>query len=378
MTQHAYYSASSSSKWLNCLGSLHAEKEYKKKDTPYSAAAIGTVAHHIADICLSSNSNAIDHLNTKVNDIDVDEEMCTYVDHYVDYVRSYQRHDTINYCEQRVSYEKYAKNGFGTLDASVVDFKNRTIHIFDLKYGIGVKVDAYQNTQAQLYCLGLMSELDVLSIDEKIDEFLIHICQVRLSHFDTWKISKDDLMKFGNYVKHRVDLIEQGDLTRTPGDKQCRWCLALPDCSAVKEHLESKMKSRFSDMNDMTYEKLTDQEKLDVFLNKDLFTLFIKSIDTYFMDKLSSGESVKGLKLIRGKTTSKWKEDIAERVLVDILEDKAYKRKLIGITDARKMIKDKKLIDNLIFKQEGTLKLVKESEKGHPVNTKELFKSMEH
>ena len=68
--------------------------------------------------------------------------------------------------------------------------EGRTLHIVDLKYGKGVKVYAQDNSQAQLYAVGVVNDFGY-AFD--FDQVQITIVQPRLDHIDEWVIDRDTL-----------------------------------------------------------------------------------------------------------------------------------------------------------------------------------------
>lgn len=57
--------------------------------------------------------------------------------------------------EQKVDFSEYVPDGFGTADCLIVS--DETLHIIDFKYGLGVLVDAYENSQMECYALGALA-----------------------------------------------------------------------------------------------------------------------------------------------------------------------------------------------------------------------------
>ena len=82
--------------------------------------------------------------------------------------------------EHQVSYDKWVRDSYGTIDFLAAN--NKTLHIIDLKYGLGVKVDATENSQLKIYALGAIQELDCLYDFEKI---ILTIYQPRIGNVST-------------------------------------------------------------------------------------------------------------------------------------------------------------------------------------------------
>lgn len=236
---HAKLSASGSEIWLNCAGSINAQSQYKNTSSRY--AIEGTFAHELADLCLKNNLPAINYLNNtltikdnkKVKTNTVTEEMASFVQEYIDYVNSYATSESVLYTENKVDFSNHVPDGFGTLDSAIYLPSTETLHIFDLKYGKGVKVVAEKNTQGMLYALGMINELDGL---DRFQDVYIHIVQPRIPSFTHYKTSKLELLEWSKYVSERANLALTDNAPRTAGEKQCLWCLAKNECETLKQY----------------------------------------------------------------------------------------------------------------------------------------------
>jgi len=370
--KHAKLSASGSSKWLNCPGSINAESKIPNKSSVY--AEEGTTAHELADICLKSTEEAAEYIGKEItyesNGKEVkkliDAEMAKYVQEYIDYVLSFETKDSQLFTEDRVDFSNLVPNGFGTMDSAVIDHTTGICHIFDLKYGKGVRVDAENNTQAQLYALGLLNELDGLDL---IRSFVIHIVQPRVSNFSSWEISLKDLIKFGEYCKKQAELALTKTAPRIPGDKQCQWCRAKGSCKSLMKFTEEVITGEFDDldMEELCDNEISDQQIKLILDNKKLIESFLTSVEEDAFDKLLSGGKIPGYKLVEGRSTRKW-IDNAEDILVEKLGDDAYDKKLIGITKAGKKLK-KDQLEELTFKPEGKPTIAPESDKRKSISS---------
>ena len=96
------------------------------------------------------------------------------------------------YIEQRVSVERWAPDCWGTADAIVSGLG--TLHVFDLKYGRGVRVNAYRNPQLLIYALGATELVPTAYIPREID---MTIWQVRLRHVTTYTVTSRALLEWG-------------------------------------------------------------------------------------------------------------------------------------------------------------------------------------
>jgi hypothetical protein len=76
----------------------------------------------------------------------------------------------------------------GTADAVIV--AGSRLHVIDLKYGRGVRVDAERNPQLILYALAALDTLDPLG---EVTDVMLTIHQPRLEHVSSWEATADEL-----------------------------------------------------------------------------------------------------------------------------------------------------------------------------------------
>lgn len=363
MTEHALLSASGSAKWLNCPGSIKAESIYPPRETNEYALE-GTLAHEIADLCLFNDLNADYYIGKEFNKgeklVEIDKYMADYVQEYLNYVRSHMVIGSSLFCEQRVDFSNVVPNGFGTLDSAVMIPNEKMCHIFDLKYGQGVSVDAFENTQGMLYAIGLLNTFDLLGYE--VDKFVIHIVQPRKDNISYWDIDAMELRKFSEYVAERAKLALSDNAPRTPGEKQCQWCEAKGDCKALAKFTEDTIGCMFEDMtNGIDIEPLSKEEKKNILLAKSVIESFLKKVEADAFESLERGEDFPEHKLVYGRVNRKFVDNV-EEIFEEELGEKAYKKALIGIGDAEKLL-GKRRVEELTYKPEPPLTLAHISDK---------------
>ncbi len=379
--KHAKLSASGSAKWLNCPGSIKAEEKYQRSSSVY--ADEGTIAHELADRCLSKKQDASIFIGKTLKQLKIESEsfpsdyiiekdMCDYVQEYVDYVLSHETKKTMLFTEERVDFSIIVPEGFGTLDAAILDPETKVCHIFDLKYGKGEKVDAFENTQGQLYAVGVYNDLNWLG---EIESFRIHIVQPRIPNFSYWDISLNDLKTFMKFAAERAELALTNNAPRVPGEKQCRWCLAKADCKALFKFTEEILCKEFDDESELDEQTLNKEQKKLILDNKDLIYDFLNAVEGSVFETLSQGEQFPGYKLVEGRSNRKF-TDNAEKILVEKLGEEAYKKELIGIGEAEKKL-GKKEMENITFKPEGKPTLAPEYDKRKAIVIKPISEEFE-
>lgn len=335
---HAKLGPSSSSRWMNCPGSVRISEGIKEKSSPY--AEEGTKAHALSELMFE--------------DLDpeewegYDEEMTTEVRKYVDYVMAHMINpNCVLYTEVRLDLGKYIPDGFGTSDNVIVDWDNKTIHVFDLKYGKGVKVWATKNSQGRIYAIGSLLEFDR---EKEMKEIVIHIGQPRLNHFHSEKLTVKELKEYAKIVKKAAKATEDPNAPAIPGELQCRWCLASPECKALRDFTNKTIGEEFDNLD---ADLLNPKELSEVLFHKKLIEKFLKDVEERVTEFLIKGENIPGFETGYSKTNRKWGND-AEEFLIKNLGDDAWQKSLITLGKAEKLL-GKEIIAEHTVKPQGKI-----------------------
>lgn len=228
--EHARLSASGSKRWMECPGSLLLEDLYEEQGSEY--AEEGTRAHALAEIILRRELlNTV--LSCDVQELrdKADVEMQRYTREYVDYCKdlydslTLQHKDTVAFVEEKVRYDEWAPEGYGTVDFCTIG--GDELHIVDLKYGKGVPVSVDGNPQPRLYAKGALQELGFLYVIKKIT---MHIVQPRLQSISRETIEVAELLKWGrDEVMPKAQRAFNGTREFNPGE-HCKFCKARATC----------------------------------------------------------------------------------------------------------------------------------------------------
>ena len=236
---HALLSASGAKRWLSCNPSARLEEIFEETESEY--AKEGTLAHEFAEVKLRKyfldTGMAKRTFSNKVKKIKANKlykpEMDGYTDDYVDYVKSIAmsfENSPFIAIEQKVVFEPYVPESFGTAD-TVVIYGDR-LYIIDLKYGKGVPVFAENNPQLMLYGLGAYLEF---SMFYDIKDIEMHIVQPRLESTSSFIMSAEELLK---WAEEEVKPLAQNAWDGTgkyEAGEQCRFCRAKDACKARSE-----------------------------------------------------------------------------------------------------------------------------------------------
>ena len=360
---HAKLSPSGASRWMSCPGSIVLEAEHPDISSEY--ADEGTAAHTLASMVLTSPGiNASDflgeHIRAGERKFMVTADMARHVQSYVDYVRKAAKGKLL-YVEQAVPIGLLTgeTGATGTADAIIVDAVNRSITVVDLQYGMGVKVDAEDNPQMQMYALGAMEELSLVA-DFTVATMVIH--QPRMDSVSEWTADAAALAAFANKVAASADNV--GEAVRrkagdpdawaeaylAPGEKQCKFCRAKPTCPALRAEMLDVLGAPVATAEDFArftvepVDSAVGDNWLPVLMAKvDMLEMFCKSIRAETERRLLSGKTVDGFKLVEGRQgPRKWTDPAAaEEALKSfrLKSDEMYDKVLISPTTAEKVLK---------------------------------------
>lgn len=371
---HAILSPSSAKRWINCTPSALLAEAAGSKSSVY--AEEGTLAHEIAEHALTQYLEGVydpiidealpikdEHLKNPLFSID----MANYIRDYCDYVigENYEMQKQDGGCrtflERRVDITEFAPDSFGSVDVTLLS--DKTIHIIDLKYGAGVKVTADHNEQMMLYALGTLKAAS----SKDITNIRMTIAQVRLDHYDTFEMSKEDLLAWAEKVlKPAAKAAIRGEGKQVIGS-WCGFCPVKAQCRAQRDAVLADFEEKTEPL------LLSDEEIVDLIGKIDTYKSWIESVNKYVYDRAIQGHKWEGYKLVAGRSSRIIKDEakIRQALLNEFLEDEVLNIKLKGIGDLEKLLGKKVFsarFGDAIESRPGAPKLVPESAKGVEYN----------
>ena len=392
---HAKLSPSGASRWLACPGSVVLGEQYPDTSSAYSRE--GTAAHTLAAMVLRSSSviNADDflgeHIRVEDDKIKVTKDMVRYIQSYVDYVREAAQ-DKMLFIEVAVPIGHLTgeTGATGTADAIIVDVHERSLTVVDLKYGMGVPVNAEDNEQLQIYALGALEECDMLA-DFTTVRMVIHQPRVREEPSE-WTVERDVLRQFAEVVTAGADTVNAAAARRDPasdawveaylhpGEKQCKFCVVPKhECPAYRAEMLDVLgapAATAEDFAEMLIEPASDttgDNWLSAIFGKiGMLEALCKSARAEVERRcFANGGTWNGHKLVRGREgPRKWSDpDAAEEMLKRFRYkvEEIYDRKVISPTSAEKLMKStpKRWAEaqSLITRSEGSLSVAPATDK---------------
>ncbi|TCL60550.1 uncharacterized protein DUF2800 [Kineothrix alysoides] len=364
MGVHSRLSPSAAKQILNCTPSLTTGERFKDEESPY--AAEGSAGHALAEylvkryLKIRTRRPTSDYYTEEL--VEAVEEYVAYVIEQIEEAKKMCKYPILT-VEQRVDLSIYVEGCFGTADMVIVT--DTKVHIIDLKLGKGVEVSAEGNYQLMIYALGVVATVEMLFEIETVE---LTIVQPRLCNFSTWEMSVADLKRWAEeefVPKAKMALAGEGEFHA--GD-WCRFCKARFQC---RERAQEYLKIAQMEFKDPPL--LTDEEMAEVLLKTDGLKKWVEEVYTYAQSEAANNHREwPGFKLVEGRANRKYTD---EEKVVEAAKSAGYtdvfKQTLIGITEMERLMGKKQfneILGGLIYKPQGKVTLVPESDKREPIN----------
>lgn len=357
-TGHSIFGPSSAHRWMRCPRSLIAG--HLAGDNPSYYAAEGSIAHWLAEDWLL-NGNPYRHLGTIHQkdgfEIEITDEMISYVEEYVSLVSTMPGN---HYVEVKVDLSKYTPvPSFGTSDHISAEWG--VLRVKDLKYG-KVWVDAVDNEQGQAYALGAFEELDWLYNFQEIE---IQIVQPRRDNYDTWTITRQQLLEFGERYREAAHKAWDPDAPYNPDPIACEYCPARFTCPALAAVKVKLAAASFDDLEDteMTpaqavavieqemvsvpqlpaFNEVPVERLAQIYEWRPILEKYFREMYDYLLKRLEMDVEVPGQKLAMGRAGNrKWTDEKAARRMLrgrGIADLDLYEQKFISPAAAVQLLR---------------------------------------
>ena len=390
---HAILGASSAKRWLTCTPSARLGERltsrFGSESSPY--AQEGTKAHALAEIKVRKAFYAADGMTTTVYSRMSQEERDAYtginafrydaLQAELGDIPSDMEHATDAYCdvvmekylsakdrdastrlllEQRLDYSRWVPSGFGTGDCVIVS--DSLLEIADLKYGLGIPVDAVDNPQLRLYGLGAIAKFGQLY---DFPAVRMTIIQPRLESVSEETLGRVELLDWAEAeVREKAQQAWKGIGDFVPGD-HCRFCPAKAVCSARVAEALKLFRYGFESPG-----LIPDEQIPGILETLDVAEAWIKDFRSYAEKQALNGQKFPGWKLVRGKKPNRrWadpEEVRAQLLRAGYAPGQIETTSLKPVGEIEKTIGAKAfraLVGGLVAQGEGRLTLVPESDK---------------
>lgn len=374
---HSLLSPSSAHRWMSCTPS--AVLEAKFPDTTSEAAKEGTLAHELAEQKLRNYFYPQDVTKRKLSafitkcrkDELWDDEMLGYTDTYLEYIKQVAMgFDSAPYVVPEKSYDltEYIPGPGAHGTADCVMLHGDQLHIFDFKYGKGVKVEAAGNIQLQLYALGAYEAYKLLYA---VKDVHLHIIQPRIDNISSWSLTLEDLKKVGEVIRKKAELAAAGLGEYNPSADACRFCRAKAVCRARAERNVA-----LAFLADKKPDTLAPEE-IGEYLTKGAdVAKWLEDLKAYALSECLAGHEIPGYKAVEGRGSRDWTDmDAAFKVLNDegYPDTVLYEKKALTLAQVEKLIGKKSftdLVGGYVVKNPGKPALVIEGDKREAITNK--------
>ena len=365
MPKHAYLSASASHRWLACPPSAKLCAQEEDRGSPY--AQQGTDAHELCQYLVEKA------LGYRVRDPTEDltwydaemqeaaEGYCSFVMEQVEAARQLCG-DPLVCIEQTLDFSKWVEHGFGTGDCVIV--ADRILHIIDFKYGVGVLVEAENNSQMMCYALGA---LDTFGDLYDIRQIRLSIYQPRRGNVDTWELAKEDLLKWADEVLAPTAKLAYDGEGEFHAGEHCKFCKIKAACRKRAEYSMELAKYDFAQAP-----TLDEAEIAEILPQIDSLVSWAEDIKAYALQEALRGVRYPGWKLVEGRSNRRYTDEAAVAKAVSDAGYDPYEKKLLGVTAMQKQLGKKRfdqLLNGLVVKPQGKPVLAPEKDKRPEFNT---------
>lgn len=399
--RHAVCSASGSKMWINCPPSARYQLLFPEETSIF--AEEGTFVHELCEYKVKKHlGRQMEHPRSAEFESDEAENNS---DIYLQTIEEFEeqmradRGTVITLVEEKLDFSNIVPEGFGTGDCVLIS--PGELHICDYKNGKGVFVEADHNSQMMLYALGAVRAYDSIFDFQTVSMTII---QPRLENINTFTISKQELVDWGEKIKPIARMAFEGRGEEKCGD-WCRFCKAKAVCGARKKEALALVNEEFVDLDagedvlskeaatnltDATASYRPDTEapvfrqpglvpmdelvKLMPTLNR--ISDWISAVFAFLSSEaIQHGVKIKGYKVVQGRSKRIFSNPdavagAAERA--GYTEDKIYKKELLTLSEFEKLMGKKKfneVLGGYVLKPPGKLTLVPDTDPREEVET---------
>ena len=249
-----------------------------------------------------------------------------------------------------------------TCDALILS--DGILHVIDLKYGRGVKVDAEENDQLRIYALGA---LDLFGFLYPIHTIRMSIFQPRLANCCTWEVSREEIEKWATLVlKPAADLAWCGKGDYKAG-AHCQFCKAKAKC---RERATVNMALA---AYDFTEPALLENDEIAIILAKiDDLVSWASDVKDFALAEALKGARFDGWKVVEGRSNRKYADEAAVTEAVKRIGLDPYEHKILGVTAMATLLGKKRFeetVGGFVEKPQGKPVLVPVTDKRMEINT---------
>lgn len=358
---------SGSYQWVNCSGSIKMKELYPRNPTePSVATDEGKACHWLSEQIINTYVMECEQPirtelvgTTAPDNVLIDDDMwdgaMVYVDAILDRMGDTTTCQQLN-VEQQVNLDNIYPSMSGTPDCWWYDAYAMTLHVFDLKYGMGL-VEAYNNPQLLIYASGIIANYLHPSVanDERLKVHLT-IVQPRAFHelgpVRTWKIKALD-MRPTIITLEAAAHKAMGDDADLHSGRHCKYCSAKFNCRSLQQTVYNAI-DVITDVSPIEMNEHSTACELTLLkYAADLIKYRLISVEQQANTVIHDGKLLKGWIQEPTFGRKKWKDDDQARALGEMMGIDLDKHALITPTQAKAVFKKAKL-DNAVIDSYST------------------------
>lgn len=370
-------SPSSSYRWIPCPGSVTL-----CEDEPYTtsdAAELGKGVAALIEFCVNTNRRSVPTsylgLNFVYNDNDepkmlaVTREVIDNVDLflaevYKHYVRLFSKSTSLHaeYPIDLTHVHQMMKGRTRKFRADVVLFGQNEIVVFDYKNGYVPVFHSIEEPHAQMMCyaeglrhesLGLVDRITTVVVQPRSSE----VPAVQEVHHYPWSIKNWAERTLKPAAKDALELLDID--TDLHAGKHCRFCPAIAKCPEMRAEASRQSSSDFAkyaetSLGPKSPEYFTDAAISRVLTWLPVFNHWAKEVQAYAERKALCGTKLEGFKLVRGKSSRSWPEDVFNQFRAANVEPLMTPSVILSPHQMEENGVDEALIDAIAVKTAGT------------------------
>lgn len=335
--QHSRLSPSTASIWLNSTASPYLWELWPNVEQEEEYADDGTKAHWYGEQILKGQM--------EIKDLPVNyEEVKVYVDTVLS-IKGAEGNMMVEVNTEMTDLLESPEPITGTSDCVIIQ-PDLSLDIVDLKWGMGVKVAAVDNPQAQMYAVGVINFLSTIGILDlstypKDTRITVHIIQPRFSgnEYSFHNLTFGQILEFIEFAKGKIKEIFSGNGVFTEGEHS-RFDKATPHNPVYTQQVEEVAALPLDILKEVSKEALA---KYEIISEKDLMKLYgMKSTITKFYTSLEKYLTAQILASLNGEYMGyKLMEVPGDREVVD---EKALEQQFIAKGAPADVLKISKLV----------------------------------
>jgi len=307
---HSILAPSSASRWTKCPGSIKMQQDYPQPEKDQTAADEGTAAHEALEHLIAGYGHPRDLIGeTASNGFVFDAEMVAGAQVMADDIRKVRvAGGGLNaHVEDRTHANQLHSQIWGTVDCWVWDEPNKTVYIWDFKYGRRY-VPVIENRQLLCYLAGVLVRLNIHGAFNVVMKIVQPRTFTPDSPIREWKLSSSDLEPYFEELKVAAHTALGENPTLRAGS-HCRYCTRLVSCPTAIEAGQSLFDAVQNVAVD--HKKPADFGKyLDLLTQaSEMVELLKTAAEAEAEAMLKSSTPIPGWELQPGQSSRKWSVD---------------------------------------------------------------------